>query len=271
MLPMKDGLDRAAVKPLEGGIIHILERMQFGGAVHAKHFIDKAGDKSRVMGDQDKCQAFMQGPQLLEKTRLAVRIHHGCRLIQQQQFRIVDEGAGDKDPLLHASGEVDEALPPVRPELHFLKRTLGSRAILTIVKTQSPVVEAAHADNAFHIDRKKGIHLYILRHVADPATGFGRFATEDVEDAPIDRHESQKRLQEGAFPTAVRTDNAHHPPLGKGKGDLVEDHERSKANRQVVAFDEEAIGHRRLVWHMKPKRASLKGVEKVTSSMGLIQ
>lgn len=76
--------------------------------VHDREAVGEAGDGSEVVGDVDDADAGVppEPLDLLEERRLSEDVEAGGGLVEDQQRRLEDDGLGDGDPLLLASGEL---------------------------------------------------------------------------------------------------------------------------------------------------------------------
>ena len=97
---------------------------------------------------------------------LAVRVERGGRLVQDEQLRGVDEGAGDRDALALAAGQAgaalaDARLHPLRQRANEIPRLRGAECGFHVSGGQSGVAQRDVREHAF-VEQQ-----HLLRHVAD--------------------------------------------------------------------------------------------------------
>ena len=68
------------------------------------------GDGRQPVGDGDHRLALHQPVEALLDRRLDLRIERAGRLVEDQDRRVLEEDAGDRDALALAAGELDAAL-----------------------------------------------------------------------------------------------------------------------------------------------------------------
>ena len=72
------------------------------------------GQRRQAVGDGDHRLALHQREQVFLDRRLDLRIERRGRLVQDQDRRVLEEDAGDRDALALAAGELDAALADMR-------------------------------------------------------------------------------------------------------------------------------------------------------------
>ena len=72
------------------------------------------GDRRQPVGDGDHRLAFHQPVEIVLDRRLDLRIERRGRLVEDQDRRILEHHAGDRDALALAAGQLDAALADMR-------------------------------------------------------------------------------------------------------------------------------------------------------------
>ncbi len=84
------------------------------------------------MGDEDDGTLLEHGPAIVNEGELAVGVEHRGRFVEDQDGRILEEGAGEGDPLTLPAGQADalvadECVVALRQMLNESMRLGGSR------------------------------------------------------------------------------------------------------------------------------------------------
>ena len=142
-----------------------------------------------VRGQHERDPALLEPVQPVPQHVASLRIEPGRRLVEQQQFGLVDQCAGDRDPSLHAPRQrFDLALCAVA-ELHELEQLLGPPLALG-----ARDVEVAAVQDHVVLDGQLLVELIHLRHDTHPgpnplALGC-RVEPEDPQRALRDRRDA---------------------------------------------------------------------------------
>ena len=67
-------------------------------------------NRGQAVGDHDRCASGEQAAQAGLDTALGVQVHVGGRLVQHKDARVGDQGAGERDQLALAGGQLRAAL-----------------------------------------------------------------------------------------------------------------------------------------------------------------
>ena len=129
------------------------------------------------------------------------------RLVEEEHFRLVQQGLGEGQPLLEARRQLVVLGPPVGPELGTLDQLLDPAAEHRTRQSVQPPVKAQHlgGTQAPHEGR------IAARHVQAPANG------ERIPDDVVAQHRRRSRVgqeqrredgQERGLPGAVRPEQA---------------------------------------------------------------
>ena len=117
-----------------------------------------------VRGDHQRDARLLEPEQLVPQQVPGLRVEAGGRLVEQQQVGPVDQGAGDRQPPLHAAGEVLDLGLRLLGELHELQQLVGPLADLG---GRDP--EVAAVDVEVVEDVELGVEGVLLRADAEPA------------------------------------------------------------------------------------------------------
>ena len=154
-------------------------------------------------------------------------IEPGGGLVEDHQLRVVDQGPGDGQPALHASGErVDQGFRPVR-ELGEFEQLGGTSAD---VGTVHVVIAPEHVEVLG--DRQLQVEVVLLGHHADPATdlsAFGCRVQAENGELPLgDRAHRRDHPHGGGLAGAVGPEETECLPFGDvevngvDRGEIVE-------------------------------------------------
>src|SRR6266852_7957654 len=210
-------------------------------ALEGDDAIDTA-DGRKAVGDDEHGPTLDDPPHIVLDDALALVIESARRLVEDQNSRIHDEGAGDGDPLLLPAREA--------------AASLADDGVITFGQFQDEVVRAGErggGDDTLHRHRRigernivahRGVEQHVfLQHDSDLPAQPGNIRYGEIDaidrDPPALRHiETLDKLGERALARTRRTDDAHHlarryveadvvPHLGAvdavPEGDMLED------------------------------------------------
>ena len=193
----------------------------------------------------------MQGGEDLGEGLPRGAVDAGQRLIEDQQLRVPNEGAGDEDALGLAPGEdLDVVAGAVRQPDGLQGRHRPRAGAPASVGEGAARVEQAGAHDFEGGRGHARCGSDPLGHVADSAPGHVGPApdvvAEQVHAARVDRVESEDRPDQGRLARAVRAQERHRLASGHGQVDAGEDDGRAEHDRQVGHDDgRHRIGTRR--------------------------
>ena len=174
-------------------------------------------------------------PDELEDLRASGRVEVRGRLVEEEDLRVVDEGLGQLEALLHARGigveepvaglaEADVEEDLVGP-LHGLLP--GHAGELAEIRGEGHGVHA-------------GDEAIALGHVADRTADHGLLApdvvVEDLPLAALRDEEAEEDAEEGALAGPVRPEESHGP-FAEAHGHAVQGDDLAVAEAQVLDFD----------------------------------
>ncbi len=175
--------------------------VQEGEAVEAFGFVEIGGRNHG--GDPATDHLVHDPPEVAARHRIDAE----GRLVEQQHARLVDQGAGEAELLLHAAGE--RAGQPVaeRREIGEGEQALAARRAFGARHSEEVGVELE-----ILVDREVGVEPETLRHVGEPGLdGLGVAHDGDaVEDgvAGARLEDPSEHAQRGGLAGAVGTDEA---------------------------------------------------------------
>jgi hypothetical protein len=162
-------------------------------------------------------------------------------LVEEQQFRLDDERAGDRqDALLAAAEAAGELAAPGAEQREPLVDLLDRRA------DRARVAEAVAAEHEVLVDRHLGEEAAGLGDEADPAPHdlVGPAAVEGLAAQPDAAREradvAEDRLQQRRLSRSVRPDDADDPPGRHGERDALQDLQPAVAGADVVDLEDHA-------------------------------
>jgi hypothetical protein len=173
-------------------------------------------------GEQDRQTVPLQAAQDPPEVAARHRIDAGRRLVHHQQLGGVDQGAGQRQLLLHAAGEAVRETAAERRQ---------AQAVQQLVAPRPPVVDAVDGgeEGDVLVDREIAVEREALGQVADPAAELG--ASPDGVDAAgahrpaVRRQQSEDDAQGGRLAGAVRADQAEHLAALDAEADVVDRHQ----------------------------------------------
>ena len=145
-----------------------------------------------------------------------------CRLIEQQEVRLVEDRPGQQDPLHLPTGQGRHLALFHATNACVFERCLGCSVVCSMRKVQKP------ADR----HRKGNVEVQLLRNVSDLKPGH----PADLCAAGVDR--ADHSAQESGLARSVRADNRHDLPAINAKGHIVEDRFLAITNVQPVDVDQ---------------------------------
>ena len=152
----------------------------------------------RVVGDDDPATPRLARREQEPHHRLAVdRVERARRLVGQQQMALAHDGAGDRDPLALAAGElVGEALGARSPRPSSSSAAMPATVRLLGARRR----RARAAAQTFSTARQPGQQVEVLEHVADRAAPQPRLvvARQSRHGRAVDEHLAARRLLEAA-------------------------------------------------------------------------
>jgi hypothetical protein len=208
--------------------------------------------------------AFHEPVERLLDHRLALGVHRGERLVQDQDGRVAQEGAGDRDPLALASGKTDAALPHHRlvalrqPSDEFLR--IGGAGGRLELRRRGP--RLAHAEVLG--DRAVKEIGVLAHHRDEPAEliegEIAQVAAADHDPPPLRVVEAEEEPGDGGLARPARPHDAHALPgldlegeigvsgtaaSGVGEGHAFESHgggERGRVEQRALGVSDQGLG-----------------------------
>ena len=150
--------------------------------------------------DQDGGSVTRHSLEAIPELDAQERIDADRGLIEQQQIRLVDEGARQRAPGAHAAAQAaDQGLTTV-PEVHELERLAH------------PVVHAVDGREKAHVflGRQIGVKRSLLRHVSDLSehVQVRHPAAQDADGSPFRHHQTDKGPDQRRLAGAVRAEQS---------------------------------------------------------------
>ena len=115
-----------------------------------------------MRGNEDGLAHVLQGAQNAFHVRACPGIHAGGGLIQDQQMRVVDQGVGQAQALLHATGQRVHIGVTLVSKLDQFQQLTGHAAAHVPVQTVAPGIEVQVLP-----DLQVPVHAEEVRHVSD--------------------------------------------------------------------------------------------------------
>jgi hypothetical protein len=166
-----------------------------------------------------------------------LRVHADSGFIEKQEPRVMDERAGERAPLAHATAQGGDHRVPTFVQLDRPHR-LGNVAVSAADGSEEPHVL---------LHREVRVQCRLLRHVAD--------AAEDAEirDAPaqhghcpgIRRDQANHHANERRLAGAVRSEESVNLTLSNAKRDSVQGPDRAEGLDHVLDVNRIRVTHSR--------------------------
>ena len=256
LTPMPDALDVGGAQLVRSGRIaqleHFTRRMlldQFArrtegddlALVHHHQPVAELLGLVHVVGrEHQRDTALFEPVEAIPQHVAGLRVETGGRLVEQQQFGLVDQRPGDRDAPLHATGQrLDLAVGTVG-ELHELEQLV--RAPLAFGARD---VEVAAVQDHVVGDRQLLVELVHLRHHAHPGPDLlavlGRVESEDPKRALGDRGHASDHPHRRRLAGTVRAEEAERLAAPNLDVDPVDGHELTEALHQLLRADQRLI------------------------------
>ena len=97
-----------------------------------------------------------------------LRVEAGCGLVEEEQLRLVDQGAGDRQPPLHAARQWLDLVVLALGELGKVEELVGATAALV-----SRQAEVAAVQDEVLADGQLRVKRVLLRHDAETSPDLG--------------------------------------------------------------------------------------------------
>ena len=195
-----------------------------------------------VVGRQDERHAALLEPvQPLPEQVPGLRVEPGRRLVEEQDRRLVDERACDRQAPLHPARQRLDLVVRTFGELRELEELVGPARGLGSLEAEVPAV-----DHEVVADGDLGVERVLLGHdaeaAADPRTvGLG-VEVEDAERPVGHRRDARDHAHRAGLPGAVGPEEAEALALGDVEVDRVDRGERAEALGQATRVDERGGG-----------------------------
>ena len=183
-------------------------------------------DGAEAMGDDDGGAAGEQAIERLADEHFGGRIHAGGGFVENEQARIVRQGAGKTDELALADGESGAAFADGRVESLRQRIEEGAEADFEKSALDGGAVDAfgAEADVGFE---RAGEEKWVLQDDAELAAQGVRVELAEVDAvkqdlAALDFVETQKQLDDGGFAGAGVADDGDGLARADVEGDIAQ-------------------------------------------------
>lgn len=192
------------------------------------------------------------------------RIDTGGRLIEEEHFRLVQDGTGERQALLEAERQVLRRHVVDGAEIEDLSHELDSLAL-------SGAGKAVDAREEIQVlqDAQIAVEGEFLRHVAEPVARLGGVAPQiEAGDASFAGGRLQKpaqHLESGRLAGAVRPEQAENLTARDVEGDVVGSGEIAEALCESACFDHRPapIGGERPLCFGKPRPPARTAAEHI--------
>src|SRR5580700_3047523 len=197
----------------------------------------------QVRGDDDRDALLVaENCQILPKVASGAGIEAGCRLVEQQYFRMMEQALGEFDAALHAAGkslhQIARAVEQSHARENFVDAHLKLRAAQAIEMSLMPKI---------FVGGELGVDALCLKHHADtPAQGPGLahgIEAGDRRAAGSGHHERRENAKQSRLAAAIwpeqseefRRANVERNPVERGAV-LVTMHQVAHANDGLATW-----------------------------------
>ena len=159
----------------------------------------------------------------------------GEGLVEHHDGRFLRDGAGKEHALLLSSRQLADGPAFESDQGNASQRVPDPLAVPGArppPETSQRV--ASHADRFLHRRGIAPVDVRALGNVGDAVSVTTNGIAEQADDAPVDRDQSQHRLDEGGLAGAVGSDDRAHAPGVKGPAGLVEHPSAAVGDPQAV-------------------------------------
>ena len=170
------------------------------------------------------------------------RVDAERRLVEEQHLRLVDEGAGEAELLLHAARELAGEAVAERAEVREREEPLEARRALG---SRHPVEVGVEAEVL--LDREVGVEAEALRHVGDAV--LDRLGVAGDRDAGEDRvagggpQHAGEHAQRRGLAGAVRPDEAEQLAAADLEAQILDRGQLAEAAGEPLGADHRPVGH----------------------------
>jgi hypothetical protein len=167
------------------------------------------GEPVRIVRRDDDGVGAAERCELVVEQRRSLRVERRVRLVQDQQRRVVEERAAEREPLRHAARVGRDALVARVPEAEALEEHPDPLAALTDAVEAAVEVEVLERGQ-LTVDER------LVPDEPDPGT-----LDRDLERAARRRRQPGEEPEEGRLPGAVRPRDDQHAARCEVEGDVA--------------------------------------------------
>ncbi len=190
------------------------------------HHDDPVGQRDRlieVVGHEQHGPAVLlpQREKELLHQHLGLGIQCAERLIHEDDARITDEGARERDALAHAAGDLARIVVLEAFEAQLREDLQAASAPFTLVAALYLEAELGVVQ-----DRAPGKQRMLLEHITDRAFDRRRGAAEYLEATGLHGQQACEKIQQRALAAPARTDDRDELAVRDREVDVVQDGQR---------------------------------------------
>ena len=232
------------------------------GPVEALGLVHVGGGDQHAHAGPFGADAIDEGPELLA----GERIDAGGRLVEDEQVRVVDQGAAEAHLLLHAAGELAGGAVGERPQARGVEQGADAAGTLSVGHAEEPGEEVDVLEDA---ELEVEVLAQALGHEGNARAGgvavggLGHVAAEDADRARLDLLRAGNQAHERGLADAVGADQADHTSGGDVEVQRVE-----RAGGPVSVRDAADRYHRRRVTVRRGGDAHAGGGHRVALRQG---
>ncbi|CAM5473184.1 hypothetical protein SSTU70S_05805 [Stutzerimonas stutzeri] len=208
--------------------MQLLEQLAHAGVLDDAAVVDDADVAAQLLGFFQVVRGEDDGDALTiqfgeERPHRAAQldVHARCRLVEDQQARLVDQRAGDHQPALHAAGEHSRGHVTLVPQPQLMQIFFGT--LPGDLRRDAVVARLGDEDieGLFEL-----VEVELLRHHAQAALESGRIAiqvvAEHVHRAAALVHQRGKNADGGGLAGAVGAEQGEEIAFGNVQVDALE-------------------------------------------------
>ena len=176
--------------------------------------VERASQPAQVVrGDDQRLALVTQGAHRVVDRLLRPGVHGVERLVQQQEVRLLGQGAGQQRTLLLTARQLADLLPGEVRQAQAVEGRIGDLAVAPPRPGEPAEVDvAARQHQPLDADREAPVDLAALGQIRDPVVARADGVAVDADAPRGDRQQPGHRLQQRAFSRAVRADQGRASP-----------------------------------------------------------
>src|SRR3990172_6629265 len=231
------GIDRLLVErgqPVEGEPAAPPTGDNRAAREHIHAIPERGGTQQIVRGHHDRAPGGRGGPQQIIQQLAGLLIEAGVGLVEEQYLRFVQQGARQRETLLHPPREGTNRVAPARRQTHLVEGFLHTR-----LEINEPVHSPVEAQILF--GREGAVEQRLVRQHADAPAHLGgllrQAAPGHAHIAEGGAHQGGQDANEGRLAGPIRSEQNDELARRDPEVDLAQNHARAEGLGKVAHLD----------------------------------